>query len=347
MPELTTRGPIFRLPPYAVRDVFTTLSQTVDWGLTFSGVPEAWQRARGRGIKVAVLDTGCQIDHPDLEGQVLAARDFTGSRFGAADRQGHGTHCAGIIAAIDNQRGVVGVAPEASLIVAKVLGDDGSGGGDSVAAGILWALSKGSDIFSMSLGSPEPSAEIRAALEQVVAAGKFVICAAGNDGRPNSVGYPAAWDDLAVCVGAIDSDGKLANYSSLGRQVDCAAPGTNVTSTFPGGRYVSMDGTSMATPFVAGAVALLLSACRQNGNCPRSQGELIELIHGTSDDAGIPGPDTGFGWGLIDPRKLLAAVEKPPPAPPSTGGSELKLPGGYAVHTPARAGDLFSFGRSA
>lgn len=335
-------GPIYRIPPYSVQHVALTLAQTMDWGLTFAGVPEAWKRGRGQGVTVAVLDTGIDETHPDLDGQIAGTQDFTRSPFGSRDKQGHGTHCAGIVAGSDNQTGIVGVAPQAKLLAVKVLGDDGSGDGHSVAAGITYAVGRGADILSLSLGSPEGDPRIRTALEFAVRSGCFVICAAGNDGRPNSVGYPAAWDDLAVCVGAIGPDGKLANYSSQGRQVDCAAPGTDVLSCWPGSRYAKLSGTSMATPFVTGCVALLLSACRaNNGPCPKTQADLIELIHANSDDAGIPGPDTGFGWGLIDPSKLLKAVEAnaPAPTPPSFPGAELgpgeyRLPGGVRLLVP-------------
>ena len=338
-------GPIYRNPPYKVRHVAMSLAQTMDWGLTFAGVPEAWTHARGRGIKVAVLDTGVDETHADLQGQIAETRDFTGSPFGSRDKQGHGTHCAGIVAGVDNQQGIVGVAPWAQLLAIKVLGDDGSGTGDQIADGIMYAVNRGADILSLSLGSAEPDPRIRSALEFAVRSGRFVVCAAGNDGRPNSVGYPAAWDDLAVCVGAIGPDGKLANYSSMGRQVDCAAPGTDVLSCWPGSRYAKLSGTSMATPFVTACVALLLSSCRANsGPCPKTQGDLIELIHANSDDAGVPGPDTGLGWGLINPNKLLKAVEPKSPAPapsPSPRGvlgpGEWLLPGGVKLLVPRAA----------
>lgn len=315
----------WRNPPWRMRGVVqTALAQTQDWGIGWGGLPVVWRISRGSAIKVAVLDTGCDLTHPDLQSQVIAARDFSGSPYGAQDRQGHGTHVAGTIAAVDNSVGVIGVAPQARLIVGKVLGDDGSGAGDAVAAGIDWAVEQGADLISMSLGSPEPDPAIHGALRRAVQAGKFVVAAAGNDGQPNSVGYPAAWDDLAVCVGAIDEHGQLANFSSLGRQLDVAAPGVDILSCWPGGRYAKLSGTSMATPFVAGVVALLLSHCRTTGACPQSQTELIDRLRGTATDAGPTGPDTGFGWGLVNPGKLLAAATKPA-EPPSGGVPNISL----------------------
>lgn len=299
--------PIWRLPPYRVQMVQTALAETLDWGLRFAGVDEEWSLSKGAGVRVAVLDTGCDAEHPDLREAVLLCEDFSNSCSGSNDVQGHGTHCAGVIAARQNNVGVIGVAPECRLLVGKVLSDDGSGSSAAVAAGVDWAVAQGADVVSMSLGSPDPSADIRQALQRAVAAGRFVVCAAGNDGRPDSVGYPAAWDELAVAVGAIGPDGKLANFSSRGRQVDVCAPGVNVLSSWPGSRYAKLSGTSMATPFVAGVVALALSRHRQMvGEALRTQADLIEQLHRTAIDAGAPGADNEYGFGLVNPKRLLA-----------------------------------------
>lgn len=305
-----SREPIYRLPPYTVRHVATSLAETQDWGLKFSGVADEWQRTKGEGVTVAVLDTGCDFDHPDLIGAVTTYADFTRSVVGPRDAQGHGTHCAGIIAARQNQVGVIGVAPRCKLVVGKVLGDDGTGSTASIARGIDWAINVGADVISMSLGSPTPTDDIKRALERAVVAKKFIVCAAGNDGRPNSVGYPAAWDDLAIAVGAIGPDGRLANFSSRGRQVDVCAPGVDVLSCWPGGRYAKLSGTSMATPFVAGVVALLLARHRDLGPGAKTplinQADLLAHLTKTAIDAGAPGADDHYGFGLINPKKLLA-----------------------------------------
>lgn len=314
---MTVEKPIWRLPPYRVRMVQTALSETLDWGLQFAGVAEEWSLSKGAGVRVAVLDTGCDAEHPDLREATLLCEDFSGSCVGPRDVQGHGTHCAGVIAARQNNVGVIGVAPECKLLIGKVLGDDGSGSSTAVAAGVDWAVAQGADVISMSLGSPDPSPEIRRALGRAVQAGKFVVCAAGNDGRPDSVGYPAAWDELAVAVGAIGPDGRLANFSSRGRQVDVCAPGVNILSSWPGGRYAKLSGTSMATPFVAGVVALAVARCRQLGGSAaplRTQADLIDQLHHTAIDAGAPGADAEYGFGLINPKRLLAEAKQTRPA---------------------------------
>jgi subtilisin len=324
--------PRFRLPPYTVGATFTALAETIDWGLAAYGVPEQWKATRGQNIRVAVLDTGVDERHPDLADAIDDARDFTASRHGPGDRQGHGTHVAGTIAARANELGVIGVAPLCRLLVGKVLGDYGSGTSDSVAAGIDWATDAGADILSMSLGSPEPAAEIHSAIRRAVAKGKFVICAAGNDGRDQSVHYPARWDET-VAVGAVDRNGLVARFSSRGPQVDICAPGADVLSTFPAGRYAKLSGTSMAAPFAAGVVALMLAKHRAHGGATpvSSHSQLLEHLARTARDAGPVGHDPAYGFGLIDPALVLEWPDRrgePGGSPDNPGGSpELVIDG--------------------
>lgn len=303
--------PIFRLPPYEVEETYTAAElaagDKVDWGLALLGVPDQWTKTQGLGARVAVLDTGCDLNHPDLKNAIVASKDFTGSPFGVTDGQGHGTHCAGIIAARKDGTGVVGVAPECSLLVGKVLGDDGSGRSRWIVAGIDWAIAQGAEIISMSLGSAQPDPGIRAAIDRAVSKGILVICAAGNDGRPDSVNYPARW---ALAVAAFDKNRQLAPFSSQGPEVDIAAPGVSISSTFPlnRGGFATLSGTSMATPFVAGVVALAVASRRAIGAMPiLNEAGLKTLLQNTATDAGPPGKDVGFGWGLIDPAKLIDA----------------------------------------
>lgn len=302
------RRPRFRLPPYRVEAAYTALSETIDWGLNLFHIPDHWRDTRGRDVRIAVLDTGLDASHPDLAGAVDLIRDFTGSPVGAEDRVGHGTHTAGTIGARQNDRGVVGVAPECRLLIGKVLGDDGSGDDRMVARGIDWAVQSGADIISLSLGSPNFSDALRQAVERAAAAGRFIVCAAGNDGRPNSVNYPARFDDT-VAVGAVDRAGRLCEFSSRGEEVDVCAPGQDVLSTYLHGGYAKLSGTSMATPFVAGVVALLLAKHRAAGGATPvvTPQQLIEHLQRTATDAGPQGKDPNYGYGLINPDGLLAA----------------------------------------
>lgn len=299
-----------RLPPYQVDATVGALGERVDWSLAAYGIAEQWRSSRGQGVRVAVLDTGIDAGHPDLAGAVDEARSFAPGRGGAVDRSGHGTHVAGIIAARQNGLGLVGVAPECRLLAAKVLSDAGSGSDQAVAAGIDWAVQRGADVLSMSFGSREPSRRIEAAIARAVAAGRFVICAAGNEGRRDSVSFPARLDST-VAVGAVDQHGRVAPFSSRGEQVDLCAPGADVLSTWPGGGYARLSGTSMAAPFVSGVVALLLAKHRnRGGRTPvANQQQLLEHLRRTAVDAGPTGRDPHYGFGLIDPGAVLGHAE--------------------------------------
>ena len=299
--------PIFVLPPYKVERVMVAASEIKDWGLEMFGIPNLWRQTKGEGIRVAVLDTGIALKHRELVDAIEDARDFTNSPSGPSDVDGHGTHVAGIIAARQNGGGVVGVAPEAKLLVGKVLGDNGYGTAQQLVSGIRWAIDKKVDIISMSLGSPVASNEMHRAIQAAIEAGIFVICAAGNSG-PNldTVDYPAIYPET-IAVGAIDRSRRIAQFSSRGKAVDIVAPGDNILSTYPPKGFAVLSGTSMATPFVSGVVALMLAKHRRfGGQTPvKTQADLIEHLRKTAIDGGMPGFDPHYGFGLIDPEALL------------------------------------------
>jgi subtilisin family serine protease len=191
--------------------------------------------------------------------------------------------------------------------MAKVLNDEGSGTSQDIVAGIRWATESGADILSMSLGSSEPDEEIHQALLLAISKGIFVITAAGNEGPDlDTVGYPAGFPEM-VAVGSIDRRKRLSQFSSRGRQVDVVAPGDEITSCYPPRGYAVLSGTSMATPFVSGVVALALAKHRKmGGKTPlRTQQDLIQHLCRTSADAGPAGFDPLYGCGILDPAKLI------------------------------------------
>jgi subtilisin family serine protease len=300
-------SPVYRLPPFKVDKVMLATAETIDWGLKLLGIPPLWKETQGEGIKVCVLDTGIALEHPDLQPAILEASDFTHSPSAAYDAQGHGTHVSGIIAARRNAHGIVGVAPQSKIIAAKVLNDEGAGTSKDIVAGIHWAIASGADILSMSLGSPEPDEEIHQALLLAISKGIFVITAAGNEGPDlDTVGYPAGFPEM-VAVGSIDRRKRLSQFSSRGRQVDVVAPGDEITSCYPARSYATLSGTSMATPFVSGVVALALAKHRKIGGktALRTQQDLIEHLGRTSVDAGLAGFDPLYGYGIVNPAKLI------------------------------------------
>jgi subtilisin family serine protease len=262
--------------------VMSQLSELADWGLVMAGVPEAHQRTKGSGIKVAVLDTGGP-NHIDLNANLLPALNASSSPT-ADDNGGHGTHCAGIIAALQNGLGVLGVAPESHILPVKVLNDNGLSGFDAIERGIRMATAAGVDIISMSLGAAvEPPVALHQAIQQAVAAGIFIFAAAGNDG--GCVNWPARYPEV-IAVAAIDQSGQIAGFSSRGEAVAVGAPGVGIYSTYLNNGYALLSGTSQATPFVAGIGALLLAWQRANPSIPpiRTVQDMLQRLDDMTDD---------------------------------------------------------------
>ena len=319
---------IYQLPddemaPLAIF-VSTKAGDVEDWGHRNINLAEAWKVTKGKGAKVAILDTGCDFNHRDLKGRVIASKDFTsGSNdlgwwppwrrkppppsTGAWDAHGHGTHCAGVVGAAENDTGMVGVAPECMLLIGKVLDDTGSGSSRGIAAGIDWAVDNGADVISMSLGGSDEDEWTQAAVKRARAKGVIVVAAAGNEGPGDgTIGFPGGYPE-SICVGATDSDDKVANFSSRGNRLDVAAPGVNVKSCYPGDRFATMSGTSMATPYVAGCAALYVADCKAR-NRKASPDEFRKRVQATSRDLPPAGHDNASGYGLIQPAKILAAA---------------------------------------
>jgi major intracellular serine protease len=233
-------------------------------GVEMIQAPKIWDQTKGRGITVAILDTGCDITHPDLIERIIGGRNFTNDDGGNPDvykdYNGHGTHVAGTIAATKNNNGVVGVAPEANLLIIKVLDKNGSGQYEWIINGIKYAIEQKADIISMSLGGPEDLPELHEAVQKAVTNNILVICAAGNEGdgvdSTDEFDYPGCYNEV-ISVGAIDLERRSSNFSNSNNEVDLVGPGEKILSTYLNGKYATLSGTSMATPHVAGAIALI------------------------------------------------------------------------------------------
>ncbi len=277
---------------------------TEQWHLTRVGAESAWEYGCGRGVTVAVIDTGvaCFDKGPftkgtDLAGtRCVAGYNFSNGTDDASDDHGHGTHVAGTIAqTTHNGMGTAGLAYCANLMPIKVLSDSGSGTNTNVAEGIRFAADHGAQVMNLSLGGPFPSAVIAKAVKHAQEKGVLVVAAAGNSGR--SVGYPAAYDGV-LAVSATDSNDALAWFSSRGKQVGIAAPGVGVTqqTVCNGGldrceQFATWNGTSMATPHVAGAAAMLIGSGMTDTNVVRA------TLEATSRPKENP---EHFGAGILD-----------------------------------------------
>jgi thermitase len=318
------------------------------WALRHIGAPRAWDVARGKpDVVIAVLDSGVTLNHPDLapalwrnSGEIANNwRDDDGNGYAddawgwhfyhvwngtgfearadqyVADDYGHGTHVAGIAAAaLDNGVGVAGLAGGARLMTLKVLDQYGVGWYSDIAAGIVYAADNGADIINMSLGAAEPSQALQDAVNYAYASGVLVVAAAGNG--DNGVFYPAACQHV-LAVAATDSNDARASFSNHGPQVDVAAPGVDIYSTwYRLDGYFTLSGTSMAAPHVSGLAALVWSA-----NPALSLDQVTHVITSTAVDANAqsrPGWDEYLGWGRIDAGNALETVASGLPVPPRT-----------------------------
>ena len=273
----TPGGPCTNCPPDGTPPPVASPidSREFAWWAKQVHAPEAWGQVDTGQIKICVIDTGADQNHPDLQGVIIGGGDFTGSTGSWHDDQGHGTHVAGIIAAKLNGQGIAGVS-RAKIIANKVLDSNGSGMSSWIADGIMDCVNKGAHIISASLGSRSPDQLIRQATDAAIARGVLFIAAAGNDG--GAVNYPAA-NPGVIAVSAVDQNNRIASFSSRGSQIQYAGYGVDILSLRLGGGEVKMSGTSMATPGVAAVLAYAVAkgkkqaGTRQLGLGPTLEGK--------------------------------------------------------------------------
>ncbi|MEW9672624.1 S8 family peptidase [Ammoniphilus sp. 3BR4] len=258
--------------------------------------PSAWDVTQSQAsIRIAVVDTGVELNHSDLRGKLLNGYDFVNNDSFPNDGNGHGTHVAGIAAAVTNNAlGIAGVAPLASILPVRVLGNDGSGSLTAVANGIIYAANQGAKVINLSLGSPAPSSTLQNAIQYAWNKGAVIVAAAGNDASPTP-NYPANYPNV-IAVASTNENDFRSSFSNYGRWVEVAAPGEDILSTYIGNRYAYLSGTSMASPHVAGLAALLLAQGRNNV-------QVRDIILRTSDP--IRGTGTLWQYGRINAARAV------------------------------------------
>jgi len=236
--------------------------EIVDYGIKMVGAPLEWTETMGKGIKVGIIDTGIDLKHEDLKYRVREVINTTSSnRKDVTDKNGHGTHVAGIIAAEKNGVGVVGVAPESDLYIVKAFKDDGLADFEAIKEGIAWLIEKRVDVINMSFSSKSTLPEYQKIINEAYTRGISLVCAAGNDGygadlNTDTIEYPAKFDET-IAVIAVDINERRADFSAVGLRAEIAAAGKNIYSCFPSNKYAVLSGTSMAAPIITGAVAIL------------------------------------------------------------------------------------------
>ena len=271
------------------------------WGLTAIGAPSVWKITRGAGITVAVIDSGSG-PHPDLDANLDAGRTMFGSIDSVGvldiDNAGHGSHVAGIIAAVaDNAIGGSGVAPQSRILPIRVLDAQGSGDSRDVSKAVRFAVDSGAKVINLSLGGSTESTSLTAAIQYAADRNVLVVAAAGNGAADSLPKWPGA-SDLAIAVTAVDRNNSVASFGQRGDYIDLAAPGVSIIST-ASNDYKIQSGTSMAAAFVTGAAALLFAT-----QPSITAAQVRDVLQRTATDIGAPGRDTTFGYGLIN---LVAA----------------------------------------
>ncbi len=308
--------PEVKVIPYKVEQV-VQMANEVPTGIQLIQAPALWNKSKGKGIKVAILDTGCDTTHPDLQERIIGGYNFTDDDNSNpdiySDYNGHGTHVAGTIGAVENSIGVAGAAPEVSLLIVKVLNGQGSGQYDWIANGIYYAIEQNVDIISMSLGGPDDVQALHDAVKRAVDNQILVVCAAGNegDGRDTTeeLGYPAAYNEV-ISVGSVDFTRNSSEFSNSNREVDLAAPGENILSTYMGGQYARLSGTSMAAPHVTGGLALIKAIAVQEFDRQLTEPELYAQLIKRTVPLGFSPKLEGNGLlYLTAPEKLAEAIQ--------------------------------------
>ncbi|MEO5975030.1 MAG: S8 family serine peptidase, partial [Ilumatobacteraceae bacterium] len=288
------------------------------WGLFAIGAPQVWSQSTGVSVTVAIIDGGSG-PHPDLDanldpGQSIINGDRTPGAADTGGDAGHGTHVAGIVAAVNgNGIGISGVAPNARLLPIRVFpADGGSSSSSDVGLAIRFAVDAGVRVINLSLGGPTESPQISSAIQYAVGKNILVVAAAGNEKEFAAPSWPAA-DDNTIAVTAIDRNSNVAGFGQRGDYIDLSAPGVEILSTTPSNKpcgavtepagYGCGNGTSFAAPFVSGAAALLFSARPQI-----TAAQVRFLLISTATDLGATGRDTTFGAGLINLPAAFAAL---------------------------------------
>jgi len=277
---------------------YSLRGQEIPWGVQKLKAPECWQSFSGEEIRVGVIDTGVDANHPDLKDNV---KELTGTykKNLISDDNGHGSHVSGTIAALNNDIGVVGVAPGAKIISVKAFDKNGSGQLSGILEAIDWCINSKVDVINMSFGIPNDSNALKRAIQEAYDSDIVLVAAAGNTGKKDGVLFPAKYEEV-IAVTACDKRGTFAPFSSQGKEVDFIAPGVDVLSCYNNGGYVLMSGTSMACPHVSGACALILSKKRLKPT------EVKEVLARTARSLGYSKEKQGAGF--IDVKKALSLI---------------------------------------
>ncbi|ACV62676.1 peptidase S8 and S53 subtilisin kexin sedolisin [Desulfofarcimen acetoxidans DSM 771] len=310
------------LDPYMVKSYYESCNESVydgvyqnpsykeQWALQQFDIPKIREEIDDDKIKqvtVAILDTGVDLQHEDLKDALVNGYNFVSNNEDPTDDVGHGTHVAGIVGAINNDKGIIGVASGVKIMPVKVLNSQSTGDVMTEIKGIVWAVDNGANVINLSLGGERFKCGVDAfnpveyaAVQYAISKGVVVVAAAGN--YSEIVSYPAAYPDV-IAVTSVDQLGDISIFSNLGTEVSIAAPGEDIYSTMPENTYQYATGTSVAAPFVSGITALILAK-----NKLLTPYEVKQLIEAGADDKGNPGKDDQYGYGITNPQRSIGLL---------------------------------------
>lgn len=273
--------------------------QIMPWGVESVNAPALWPEVTGKGIKVAIMDSGINSKHPDFSKNIEEGYNAIDHTQPPVDDFGHGTLVSGVIAAQNNGFGVVGVAPDVELYPVKVLDKFGEGDISAIADGVEWCIENKVQVINMSFAIPEDKPLLRDAVMKAINAGIIVVASASNT-YGGEVGYPASYNEV-ISVTAVDEKFRIGKTSPRGK-IDFSAPGVNIVSTSSNGDYEEFSGTSLAAPHVTGLIALILQKPQKFGlpeGKSYSYTDIYNVLKGLSKDLGKRGKDSIFGEGFI------------------------------------------------
>ncbi len=280
-------------------------TEYIDYGVRLVGAPLEWKETMGEGIKVGIIDTGVCTSHPDLSGRIKDGVNFTNEdRASFCDYSGHGTHVSGIVCAERNGSGVVGVAPMADLYVAKAFDKTGRTTYPAIEKSLLWLAERKVDVINMSFSSPNANKRYSEVIHAIKRLGITMICAAGNEGEKSVIGYPARFNET-IAVSAVDINKHIADFNSVGNAAEISAAGINIFSTYLNDGYAVLSGTSMATPIITGAVAILQAKGLMRYGRKLTPDEIRLLLNIYTEDLSGSGKDDRYGYGLFSFGRIL------------------------------------------
>mgnify|MGYP001160156929 CR=1 FL=1 len=303
-----------------IKEILQFLPQNyIDWGTKLIGADKAWKKYRGKGIKVGIIDTGIDYFHSDLKDNLIRCKSFIDDTDGF-DSNFHGTHVAGISCGADNGTGIVGVAPEAEIYSAKIFNSNGQTSATAEQRALEWLASENVHVINMSYGGlyPVDMPGVKESLQKyhdcikaVANAGIILVAAAGNSGNPKDtldrISWPARFPEV-FAVGAICQELQRAGFSSTGDLLDFAMPGVDVYSCYPGNQWARYSGTSMATPYLTGCIALLQEYALKTKGSRFTYEEIKRELIKYAIDLGVEGVDPETGYGMVNIGKIGTAA---------------------------------------